>query len=297
MVRIKPVVALILASFACTQGVHATENGTDTIGEGAEGFFAGALPPQGLYGLAYYSHYEANRFNDADGHAAIPGFHLDANVLIGRVVYMSGQTFLGGRVGAYAVLPVEIVSLDAAGAAFNHTGIGDAAVAPLLLAWGAGSLRTAGALEISVPTGQYDPNSALNLGHNYYSFRPVFTVTWLPTSALEFSGKVTYTFNTSNPATDYHSGQLFHIDYSESYAVTPKLRVGVNGYYVQQTTDDRQDGQSVDGDGFRGRVIGVGPAVRYQFAKCSVEARWVKEFEVRNRPDGNALWIKAEFAF
>lgn len=290
-------VLLACCSLAFSFDAHATEGGRDTAGEGAEAFLAGALPPAGLYGLLYYTHYYANRFNDSHGNASVPGFQLNADVGIARVVYMSNWSVLGGRFGAYALLPFENLSLDAGGASFNRTNVGDFIFSPFMIAWGAGPLRTAFALEFAAPTGQYNPASALNAGLNYYTIRPEFAVTWLPTPELELSGKFTYGFNTKNRDTDYSSGQLFHFDYSISYAVTPAARVGISGYFVKQTTNDVQYGEPVAGDGFRGQAFAIGPGIRYQFRKFSVEARAVKEFFVRNRPAGEAVWLKAVFSF
>ncbi|WP_321802958.1 transporter [Burkholderia sp. BCC1993] len=285
------------AGMALSTGAFATEGGGDTIGEGAEAFFAGALPPAGLYALLYYTHYHASRFNDSHGNGSVPGFKLDADVLIPRVVWMSNLSVLGGRYGAYAVLPMEHLALDAGGASFDRTNLGDLIVSPALIAWGSGALRTVAAIEFVFPTGQYDMHAALNTGKNYYTARPVFGVTWLPNDKVEVSAKITYSFNSPNNDTHYHSGNLFHIDYSASYAVTPKARVGLSGYFVKQTTDDMQNGQPAAGDGFRGQTFAIGPGVRYQFGKVSLEARVVKEFFVRNRPAGEAVWAKAVIPF
>lgn len=290
-------VLVACASLALNSSALATEGGGDTIGEGAEAFFAGALPPAGLYGLLYYTHYHAPRFNDSHGNESVPGFKLDADVVIPRVVYMSNLSLLGGRFGAYALVPIESLSLDAGGASFNRTNLGDLTFSPALIAWGSGAVRTVAALEFVAPTGQYDKNAALNTGKNYYTVRPIFGVTWLPTPKWELSAKVTYSFNTTNNDTNYRSGQLFHFDYSVSYVLTQAARVGVSGYFVKQTTDDVQNGQSVNGDGFRGQAFAVGPGFRYQFKHVGVEGRLVKEFFVRNRPAGEALWVKAVIPF
>lgn len=285
------------AGLALSSGALATEGGSDTIGEGAEAFFAGALPPAGLYGLLYYTHYHASRFNDSHGNAVVPGFKLDADAVIARVVWMSNLSVLGGRYGAYAVLPMEHLALDADGASFNRTNLGDLIVSPGLIAWGSGALRTVAAIEFVFPTGQYDMHAVLNTGKNYYTARPVFGVSWMPSDKVEVSAKITYSFNSPNNDTHYHSGNLFHIDYSASYALTPAARAGISGYFVKQTTDDTLSGQPVAGDGFRGQTFAIGPGFHYQFSKISLEARVVKEFFVRNRPAGTALWAKAVIPF
>ena len=116
-------------------------------------------------------------------------------------------------------------------------------------------------------------------------------------SIQEVSAKFTYSFNTQNRATDYRSGQLFHLDYGASYAVTTSARVGIAGYFIKQTTDDVQNGQAVNGDGFRGQTFAVGPGFCYEFKRGSAEVRVVKEFFVRNRPSGDAVLARAVFAF
>lgn len=291
------ILLMACAGMALSSGALATEGGSDTIGEGAEAFFAGALPPPGLYGLFYYTHYHASRFNDSHGNGSVPDFKLDADVLIARPVFMTNLSLLGGRFGGYAVLPAERLALSAGGASFDRANLGDLIVSPFLIAWGSGALRTAAAVEFVFPTGQYDPRAALNTGHNYYTARPVFAVSWLPNDKVEVSAKMTYSFNAPNRDTHYHSGNVFHIDYSASYAVAPKAHLGVSGYFVKQTTDDMLNGQPVAGDGFRGQVFAIGPGIRYQFSKVSLEARVVKELFVRNRPAGEAVWAKMVVAF
>jgi len=289
--------ALLLAACCTINTARATESGADTIGAGAEGFLAGALPPAGLYGVLYYDSYHASRFNDSNGHSSVPGFGLTANVVIPRLVYMSDLTVFGGRVGGYGLVALQSLNLNVAGTSTTNTGVGDTVVGPLLH-WGEGSaLQTVAALDLSLPTGGYNKNSALNLGKNYTSVRPIFAVSYLPSNGFEASAKFSYTFNTKNDATDYLSGQLFHFDYSLSYAISSAAKLGINGYFIKQTTNDLQYGQEVDGDGFRGQAFAIGPAFRYQFSKFGIEVRALKEYAVRNRPAGESLWTKAVFAF
>ncbi|WP_293764905.1 transporter [uncultured Aquitalea sp.] len=271
---------------------QATESGADSIGAGAEGFLAGALPPAGWYGVFYANHYHASQFNNEDGKSSVPGFGLTADVLVPRLLYMSDSRLWGGRVGGFALTSLPSLSLDAGGAHASRSGLGDSVVGPLL-AWGdEGSWHQVLALDVYLPTGSYDKNAMLNLGKNYYSLRPVWAWSWLPASGWEASAKLTYTFNSKNRDTDYRSGQLFHADYALSYAVSPGWRVGVNGYFIKQTTDDVQNGAAVAGNGFRGQAFAIGPAVRAQWGGVGLEVRVLKEFAVRNRPEGSSVWAK-----
>jgi hypothetical protein len=281
---------------ALSQSVMATEGGGDNIGQGSEGFFAGMLPTPGWYGVLYANYYHASRFNDSHGNSSIPGFNFSAEVLAARLFYMSNFKIAGGRVGAFAIGSVASLQSSSASSKDHRNGVGDITVGPTL-GWDFGAFHPLVALDIVLPVGGYDMARGLNTGGNYYSFRPIFAFTYLPANGLEVSAKITYTFNVRNPDTDYRSGQIFHFDYSLSYPVTKDLRLGVNGYYINQTSDDYQFGSSVNGDGFRGRVAAIGPAAHYQYGKVGVDLKVLKEFAARNRPEGMSVWAKVVVPF
>jgi hypothetical protein len=116
--------------------------------------------------------------------------------------------------------------------------------------------------------------------------------------------KTTYSFNRENKDTDYRSGQIFHFDYSASYRLNDNVTLGLNGYYLKQTSDDKQYGRTVQfagqdvDDGVRGQVFAIGPALHVTFLEyASAEIRWAKEFDVENRPEGEMLWAKISIPF
>lgn len=276
---------------------HATEGGGTTAAAGAEGFLAGALPPPGTYGLVYANHYTASRFNDKDGNAAIPGFKVTANVLVGRLVHMTGTTVLGGQLGYYGVLPLVDLKVNAAGMSDSRTGAGDIEAAPLL-AWHGPQWHTAAALALVLPTGSYDKTRMANPGNNITTLRPVFVASYLTEDGLDLSTKISYSINGKNSDTNYKSGQYLHADFNAGLRVAPEWQVGLQGYLIRQTTDDKQGGVKVGSDGNRTRVFAFGPAVRWQTSPTapSVEVRWLKETGARNHTEGNALWLKAVWA-
>jgi hypothetical protein len=288
--------SLLLAAALGPQLAIATEGGGDNIGKGSEGFFAGMLPDPGWYGVFYANYYNVHRVNDGRGHAAVPGFSLSSEVMAGRLFYMSDVKLARGRLGFFAIGSVAALQSESAGSAAHRNGVGDITVGPTL-GWDVGSFHPLIALDVVLPTGGYDSGRVLNTGGNYYSVRPIFAFTQLFDNGFEVSAKFTYTFNFRNRATDYRSGQLFHFDYSASYPVTRKLRLGVNGYYLNQTTDDVQYGLPVDGDGYRGRVAAIGPAVHYQVQKVGLDFKVLKEFGARNRAQGASVWAKAVIPF
>ncbi|CAN7287654.1 transporter [Trinickia sp. LjRoot230] len=128
--------AFAVSLLACVTGnAFATEGGGDTIGAGAEGFLAGALPPPGFYGVLYYNYYHASRFNDSHGSSAVPGFDLNANVVIPRLLYMSNVKVFGGRLGGYGFVAFPALNVYAAGTHDSRAGLSDTVAGPLLH-WG-----------------------------------------------------------------------------------------------------------------------------------------------------------------
>jgi hypothetical protein len=285
----------LLASFG-PGTASATEGGSDNIGKGSEGFFAGMLPEPGWYGVLYANYYHATRVNDGRGNSSVPGFRLSAEVMAGRIFYMSNATLAGGRLGFFGIGSLASLQNEAGGNATHRNGVGDITVGPTL-GWDFGSFHPLIAMDVVLPVGGYDSARALNTGGNYYSVRPIFAFTNLSDNGLEVSAKFTYTYNFRNRDTDYRSGQLFHFDYSVSYPVTHDLRLGVNGYYLKQTTDDIQHGLRVDGDGHRGKVAAIGPAMHYQLGKVGLDFKVLKEFGARNRAQGSSVWAKAVVPF
>ncbi|MDO9029574.1 MAG: transporter [Hydrogenophaga sp.] len=289
--------ALAALTLGFTGTAQATEGGGTTAAAGAEGFLAGALPPPGTYGLVYATHYSASRFNDGDGNTAIPGFKVKANVLVGRLVHMTSSTVLGGQLGYYGVLPLVDLKVNAAGASDSRTGAGDIEVAPLL-AWHGPQWHTAAGMALVLPTGSYDKARMANPGNNITTLRPVFVASYLTATGLDLSTKLTYSINRKNSDTNYQSGQYLHADFNAGMRVAPAWQVGLQGYLIHQTTDDKVNGVKVGSDGNRTRVFAFGPAVRWQNSPTapSVELRLLKETGARNHTQGTAMWLKAVWA-
>jgi hypothetical protein len=66
---------------------------------------------------------------------------------------------------------------------------------------------------IYAPTGEFQKNRLANRGLGYWTFEPGVLVSCLgQKNGFEFSTYIGYDINTENPATDYHGGQVFHID-------------------------------------------------------------------------------------
>ncbi|WEJ74719.1 transporter [Pseudomonas sp. PSE14] len=304
-----PLAASLFIASSLSLPVQATENGVDNIGPGTDGFFVlpldvNKLPDHMFAFNLYYNHYEAKKLDISSLGGKVPGVKITSDAIIPRLDYLSPLRVFGGRLGGYVAQPYMRQQVEMFGMQDRRESQGDTTVAPIIL-WDMGKDLTIGAaLEITLPTGDYDATRLANTSNNFYTYKPLLSATWLPSERTELSVKATYSFNEENPDTDYRSGQLFHFDYSASYRVTDNLRLGVNGYYLKQTTDDEQYGKTVTfmgekvDDGVRGQVFAIGPALHLTFLKyASFEVRWAKEYAVENRPEGEMLWAKLNLPF
>lgn len=285
----------------------ATEGNGNSYALGVETNYSGMMFGDGLHALLYFAHYNGVHSMDNAGNdnARLAYFHSEVNSEALRLSYVwPGVKWLGASVETRGALPVPSIDvslgiarpaalgpLDKSG---RQTAQGDLQFAPLLLGWHAGALHQTAGVEGFIPIGQYDVNNNVNVGRNYYQVAPFYAVTWLP-GASQYSVKVRMARNFTNKDTDYRSGDELSIEYSAGTRVAPAISLGINGYAYVQTSDDRQHGLSVNGNGNRGRVMALGPYMSYNFTPAfAVIAKLQPEFDARNRSKGVRFWLQAK---
>lgn len=291
---INTIVALTLAGLA--GGVMATEGGGTIYPVGAENYTCCALPPPGLYGMAWFQHYSADAVRGNGGQVVTPaGFRVNANAVVPRVVYISPLSVAGASLGAQAILP--IVNLDVnvtQGVQQSKTGLGDMTFGPVLGWHHSENLHSVLALDIYAPTGAYRKGDVANIGRNHWALQPVLGVSYIQAQGLNADLKAMWTYNFRNDDTDYRDGKELIVDYSVGWGVGGGWTLGVGGYYYQQLTNDEHNGASVADN--KGRAVAFGPSVRYDSGKgWFITAKYQDEMAVRNRADGAAFWVKAVF--
>jgi hypothetical protein len=288
---------IILLGFSAAQ-VQATEGGGSTYSGGVENFLVGATPPPGFYWLSYGQIYRANKLKDNDGNSIpVPGFKVSANALVLRPVWSTNTQLLGGNLIFHAVIPLVDLKVAAAGASQHKTAIGDVTLG----VFGIGThyspqLHTALALDIVVPTGQYNKNNLANIGRNYTSFQPLYALSYIDPKGFNGDFKLTFNINTKNRDTDYKSGNELFLDYSLGWGLGNSWTVGVGGYLRNQLSDDTQNGVKVPNN--RAKNFAIGPSIKYQPSQgWFITAKYQKETSTRNTTQGNAFWVKAVLPF
>ncbi len=279
-------VFLLAGAVACPVA-RATEGGGGAYAGGGQGYLAGVLPPPGFYFIEYLQHYSTDSLKDGDGNRVPIPFKLNVSAAVQRFLYQSNVDFLGGKLGAYTLIPLVHASADTALGTGSKSGLGDIVVAPFVSWHFSKNFHMASSFDVVMPTGNYDSTELVNLGRNYWTFEPVLALTYLADNGMEASIKLMYDFNTKNNATDYRSGQEFHFDYAVGYHTGP-WTVGAVGYYYQQVTGD--SGTATTGN--LGQVYAVGPGIRYDAKNgVSIEARWNEEFGAENKTEGSRIWF------
>jgi hypothetical protein len=270
---------------------QATEGGGSSYPMGAENYMTGAMPPPGWYGQVFAESYRADRLLDNQGHRAVNDFRLSADVIAPRLIWVTDQKLLGGDLAFHINVPLVDLKVDLNGQHQRKTGVGDIIFGPALGYHYSEKFHAIYAVDVFAPTGRYDQGDLANIGRNYWAFEPIAAFSYIDPTGINADLKMMYDFNLRNRDTDYRSGQEAHADYSLGWGFGNGWVVGVGGYIYHQTTDDRQNGDVVDDN--KGRAFAIGPSIKYSSgSKWFVTAKWQKESEVRNRPEGDAYWVK-----
>ncbi len=322
--RLRLLVAGFLIFLTVLISASAWAGGGGSYPEGAESFMVGAAPPPGFYFKNYAYYYHANDLKDDHGDDVDVFDDLTVWAEVMRFIWISKYEILGGNYGQHAFLPFLDVSLDFKAPVgpkskdnYDDSDVPYIIYSPFILThhFLEGKLHTVFSLpDIYIPTGDEEGNMA-GVGHNFWTFEPVFAITYMPTPVWEFSLKFMYDFNTEQDDcptpygfnVDRTPGDEFHFDYSVSYGITKSLRVGISGYYYKQVSDDDYDIDSSlpapvrdlleDDESNRSQVYAAGPGLWYNYKNMFFELRTQFEFEAENKTEGQNVWFNLVYAF
>lgn len=297
----------MLACLLTAGAAHAVENGAPITPFGVFDFGSGMLPPPSETATVGVraAFYRASQLRDDAGERSPLGLKLNVDSVGLAVVKMTDISLLGGKYGAYAVMPflhmsnelsipTPIGPLNLSG---SNSAQGDLQIAPVVIQWTPSpGLFTNAALQLQLPTGSYDKDRLINAGANHWTVTPNAAVTYIMPSGLEVSSNFQLNFNGRNKDTDYRSG----VEYQQEFALgqhSGPWTFGLGGYYYQQLTDDKQASQDI---GNRSRVMALGPVVNFFELGSGLPLVWVhayKEFGAKNRSQGTHAAIRAAWTF
>ena len=304
--------ALVIAGFAVrfADTVSAAEQAKGIYLLGSKGPQAGMLPPPGVFaGNTVYSY-----VGDAAPSLEVP---FGGNVLIDAeatiiidapsLLWVPDVEVLGGHMGFFGLVPIGHVGVAASAILTGPGGvpilnastsqdsftIGDPQ-AGAVLGWNSGAFHWNVGVLANVPIGDYSDGAIDNLAFNRWAVDLNASATWLdPKTGLELSASAGITFNGENSDTDYETGDEFHLEFAALKHVSQEFSFGLVGYHYEQITGDSGSGAVLGG--FKGRVTALGPHVAYTFpvnhVPVTVAARFLSEFNTKNRLEGNAGYV------
>ena len=305
----------VTAMFAAAPA-HATEGALGRTITGTNiTSFAGVVPPTpGFNLLVGYAHYAGEISGERQapvGNLLTVGMDATFDMLsfTGMYVWDTGE----GRwnFASMATLPVAQLAVEADVALGPISGsrsdkadwdIFDPFFAPIIAGYHFDQTHHMTlALYVYSDWGSYDPNRLANLSLNNWTFSPTVGYTALmQKGTLEFSTLAAVDFYTENDATDYQNGAVFRLDTLLIKRFANGWGVGGAGGWIYQLEKD--EGPTADRlDGFKGHALALGPIVTYSHkwdgGQVEFSARWMAEFDVRRRLDGDPLMVTATVTF
>ena len=145
-----------------------------------------------------------------------------------------------------------------------------------------------------IPVGRYSSTSLANLGIGHGAADGGVGYTYLDQPAgHEFSAVAGFTYNLTNPSTNYQNGVDFHLDWGTSQFLSKQVLVGLVGYLYDQVTPDRGCARIICP--FESRVIGLGPQIGYLFPFADMQGylnlKAYGEFDAHDRASGVNVWL------
>ena len=150
------------------------------------------------------------------------------------------------------------------------------------------------------PTGSFEKGRLVNLSQNTWTFIPGVAYTKiLPEDNIELTGIWQMEFDTEDHATHYQNGILSDLEVLAIKRFKNGLGIGFVESWIQQVNDDA--GAPAALNGFAGRAFGIGPIATYSTkvgkSHLDLSARWIHDFGVSQRVEGDAFNFSASLKF
>lgn len=295
----------MLAANLCPAIASAAEGGHGVYLLGLKGPAAGVTPPVAGVFLTdttywYQGSNGANRPFPVVGGQVVTGVNATVWLNLPSLTVMTPIEIFGGRLGFNALIALGGPNVDVTGSVAPITGTlrrhdsastyGDPAVSTFL-GWHSGDFHLSFGVTGFLPVGDYEKGALANVANHRAAADFNGALTWLdPAIGLDVSVAAGLTTSATNTATDYRTGNEFHVEGAITQNFNPQFSLGLVGYYYDQLTGDSGAGASLGA--FKGRVAALGGSAGYNFKigdiPVSTRAKLYREFDVQNRLHGTA---------
>ena len=247
------------------------------------------------------SGYTAGASKDSKG-KTVPGANrVTTYSTTSHVVFASSNRFLRGWIAGEVLLPVADVDVQLTnGSESRVRGLADLTVGAGLQ-WapkkiGSGVFVNRALIDVGVPTGKYSASRPVNLGNHFVVVDPYYAFTY-ERKKVEVSARLHYLWNSTNNdpfigfgIENMQPGQAFHINYATSYELFKNVRLGFNGYWLQQLTNHEINGVAIPNS--KERTVGLGPGIQLNGEGIWFRVNSYIETDVRNRPSGVKVTLR-----
>lgn len=303
LVRTSPfLIALLFSSAGGAQVVLPPMN------MGGTSFLDGVAGPGILFEPLVVERYHATRFVDYNG-ATIPGKNsVDSWANLFHAASITKHQILGGFYGFEVLVPFASVDIQTDfGPRGKESGLGDIIVSPFILEWPGRTLSgktffSRFSILAELPTGSYSAARPVNVGSNSGGAFAYYAFTFFPAKKWETSARMNFRWHAANSepfaplnVSSTQAGQAVHANFAISYETSPTLRLGLNGYLLQQITDHKLGATSLPNS--RERVVALGPGMMMSSGFWSLFANVDIETMARNRPEGYRVNVTVRRVF
>ena len=292
------------------QAVPETAAVPQGINLGGTSFFDGftSMKP-GWTAVEYLRHSDFDAIKNANGDnsTAFRDPKVSVSVVLTQLIYVTPYTWKGGALSFNAIVP--LINYDTSFAvdsplrvSSNGLGMGDISFGPALqmppvMRDGRVFFIQRFALDAFAPVGKFDRDISINQSSGFWSVAPHWAFTVQPSDNWEISGRVNYLYNFRTnragalppiPGFRFRNGQAgdaLWFNFASSVKITEQLRVGLNGFYLQQLKDNRTNGERVPDS--KRRQFYAGPGLSWRLdAKNLLNFNVYLPFDVENSVAG-----------
>lgn len=325
-IPLSSLVALFMILVVVAVSAPSWAGGSQAYTNGSEDFGVGKFPPTGLYYIHYTNYYNTNNFKDDNGDKIDGAPEVTTFANTSRLLWISSKKILGGTYASHIFVPIVYSDYDfddnsnfprnVRPDSQDKFGLGNIIFSPFIVGWHGQDLHAfINLVDIFMPTNTgYDNDDTVNLGNDFWTFEPVFAVSYFP-GQYELSAKFMYDISTNDNnhlvtvdearqlgrpeiAGDNktrRAGQEFHFDWVAAYHPNAAWELGAVGYFYQQITDDEISGSDVNNR--KGRVAAVGPGVKYNMKDLSLIGKAYYEGYAENRNESISAYFKLLYKF
>jgi hypothetical protein len=240
--------------------------------------------------------YTAGEMKDSNGKTVRGSNRITAYTTTTHVAFIGNKRFLKGWLAEEVLLPIVDLDVQVANGTDSRVrGLGDLTVgsglqwAPRKIGNGVFVQRVM--VDVGVPSGKYSDARTVNIGNHFVLVNPYYAFTYEPNKKVEFSARLHYLWNSTNNdpfvgfgIRDMQAGQAFHANCATSFQVFKNVRLGFNGYWLQQLTEHEINGARILNS--RERTVGLGPGIQLGGRGLWFRANSYMETAVRDRPSG-----------